>query len=71
MFIIKINIKKIDLPINNEHDSDTTESRQFKEMQDGIFIMRLILLVRRSATFFEFIEYFLFHFLAIHFRKLF
>lgn len=71
IFITDFNIKNLplNLPINNKHDSDTTESWQFKEMQDGILIMRLILFVRHSATFFKFIEYFLFHLLAIHFCK--
>jgi len=53
------------VPVNDEHDGDPRQPRQFEEVQHGVLIVRLILLDHVPAVLFKFIEYLLFYLFAV------
>lgn len=58
------------LPINNKHDSDTSQSRHLEEVHHGVLIVRLVCLHHRLAALLKLVEYFLLYFLAVYLCKL-
>lgn len=63
------NNRKVNSPINDEHDSDASEPRHLEEMKHSVLIMQMILLGQRLAIFLKLVEYFLLHLFAIYFSE--
>ena len=63
------NNKKVNSPINDEHDGDASEPWHFEEMKHSVLIVQMIRLGQRLTTFLKFVEYFLLHLFTIYFGE--